>query len=127
MTLKEKTKTLDRCTYMYIMTMWAISPVHENVYWIFYTDFAIATVLIIIDITLKVKLYKESKSEFMKNVLNVSLPETMFSLIITLAGLIVHYLMGSTIETFIWLFLFGFSVVEVATMDKIRAKSHKYY
>ncbi|MGM9714435.1 MAG: hypothetical protein ACI3Y5_10055 [Prevotella sp.] len=125
MTLKEKTEALDRYTYMYIMTMWAISPVHENVYWIFYTDFAIATVLIIIDITLKVKLYKESKSEFI-DILNVSLPETMFSLIITLAGLIVHYIMASTIETFIWLFLFGFSVVEVATIDKMRAKSHKH-
>lgn len=125
MTLKEKTEALDRYTYMYIMTMWAISPVHENVYWIFYTDFAVATVLIIIDITLKVKLYKESKSEFI-DILNVSLPETMFSLIITLAGLIVHYLMGSTIETYIWLFMFGFSVVEVATIDKMRAKSCKH-
>lgn len=102
--------------------MWAICPVFENVYWIFYTDLAITTVLITIDFSLKVKLYKESKSEFI-DILKVSLPETMFSLIITLAGLIVHYLMASTIETLIWLFLFGFSVVEIATIDKIRAKS----
>ena len=110
---------------MYIITMWAIFPVFKNVYWIFYTDFAITTVLIIIDFSLKVKLYKESKSEFIET-LKVSLPETMFSLIITLAGLIVHYLMASTIETLIWLFLFGFSVVEIATIDKIRAKSCKH-
>lgn len=125
MTLKEKTKAFDRYVYMYIITMWAIFPVFKNVYWIFYTDFAIATVLITIDFSLKVKLYKESKSEFIET-LKVSLPETMFSLIITLAGLIVHYLMASTIETLIWLFLFGFSVVEIATIDKIRAKSCKH-
>ena len=105
--------------------MWAICPVVKNVYWIFYTDLAITTVLITIDFSLKVKLYKESKSEFIET-LKVSLPETMFSLIITLAGLIVHYLMASTIETLIWLFLFGFSVVEIATIDKIRAKSCKH-
>ena len=58
--------------------------------------------------------------------MKVSLPETMFSLFITLAGLIVHYLMASTTETLIWLFLFGFSVVEIATIDKIRAKSFKH-
>ena len=125
MTLKEKTKAFDRYVYMYIITMWAIFPVFENVYWIFYTDLAITTVLIIIDFSLKVKLYKESKSEFIET-LKVSLPETMFSLFITLAGLIVHYLMASTIETLIWLFLFGFSVVEIATIDKIRAKSCKH-
>lgn len=125
MTLKEKTKAFDRYVYMYIITMWAIFPVFENVYWIFYTDLAITTVLITIDFSLKVKLYKESKSEFIET-LKVSLPETMFSLIITLAGLIVHYLMASTIETLIWLFLFGFSVVEIATIDKIRAKSCKH-
>ena len=125
MTLKEKTKAFDRYVYMYIITMWAICPVFENVNWIFYTDLAITTVLITIDFSLKVKLYKESKSEFIET-LKVSLPETMFSLIITLAGLIVHYLMASTIETLIWLFLFGFSVVEIATIDKIRAKSCKH-
>ena len=125
MTLKEKTKAFDRYVYMYIITMWAIFPVFKNVYWIFYPDFAITTVLITIDFSLKVKLYKESKSEFIET-LKVSLPETMFSLIITLAGLIVHYLMASTIETLIWLFLFGFSVVEIATIDKIRAKSCKH-
>ena len=125
MTLKEKTKAFDRYVYMYIITMWAIFPVFKNVSWIFYTDLAITTVLITIDFSLKVKLYKESKSEFIET-LKVSLPETMFSLIITLAGLIVHYLMASTIETLIWLFLFGFSVVEIATIDKIRAKSCKH-
>ena len=125
MTLKEKTKAFDRYVYMYIITMWAIFPVFKNVYWILYTDLAITTVLITIDFSLKVKLYKESKSEFIET-LKVSLPETMFSLIITLAGLIVHYLMASTIETLIWLFLFGFSVVEIATIDKIRAKSCKH-
>ena len=125
MTLKEKTKAFDRYVYMYIITMWAIFPVFKNVCWIFYTDLAITTVLITIDFSLKVKLYKESKSEFIET-LKVSLPETMFSLIITLAGLIVHYLMASTIETLIWLFLFGFSVVEIATIDKIRAKSCKH-
>ena len=125
MTLKEKTKAFDRYVYMYIITMWAIFPVFKNVYWIFYTHLAITTVLITIDFSLKVKLYKESKSEFIET-LKVSLPETMFSLIITLAGLIVHYLMASTIETLIWLFLFGFSVVEIATIDKIRAKSCKH-
>ena len=125
MTLKEKTKAFDRYVYMYVITMWAIFPVFENVYWIFYTALAITTVLITIDFSLKVKLYKESKSEFIET-LKVSLPETMFSLIITLAGLIVHYLMASTIETLIWLFLFGFSVVEIATIDKIRAKSCKH-
>lgn len=125
MTLKEKTKAFDRYVYMYIITMWAIFPVFKNVYWIFYMDLAITTVLITIDFSLKVKLYKESKSEFIET-LKVSLPETMFSLIITLAGLIVHYLMASTIETLIWLFLFGFSVVEIATIDKIRAKSCKH-
>ena len=78
--------------------MWAIFPVFENVYWIFYTDLAITTVLITINFSLKVKLYKESKSEFIET-LKVSLPETMFSLIITLAGLIVHYLMASTIDS----------------------------
>ena len=58
MTLKEKTKAFDRYVYMYIITMWAIFPVFKNVYCIFYTDLAITTVLITIDFSLKVKLYK---------------------------------------------------------------------
>jgi hypothetical protein len=97
--------------------LWAISPIIENIDWLFYTCVILGILSVLAFAISLITVYKKNRKNFPTYFLGTP-RDNLFDLFISIAGIIICYSLGIFDHAYLWLFLLTASILQLLFPSK---------